>query len=234
MGHQPRDWDFVVAASGLTVARAVADRLDGAYYPLDHERQTGRAIVTDPASGLRVILDFASLRANSIIEDLQTRDFTINAMAVSLEGDLIDPVGGATDVSLRQLRMVAPDCFTADSVRLIRAVRLSAQFGMTITEETRSRIVVEAPAIAATAAERVRAELVALLALTTASEGLGLLVDLGIVQHMVPELVTPTPSGPVVDNTSLAAVEVLAALNTIWPTTVTRGSAVAAPLIQRG
>jgi len=231
LGHQPRDWDFVVAASGLTVARAVADRLDGAYYPLDHERQTGRAIVTDPASGLRVILDFASLRADSIIEDLQTRDFTINAMAVSLEGDLIDPVGGATDVSLRQLRMVAPDCFTTDSVRLIRAVRLSAQFGMTITEETRSRIVVEAPAIAATAAERVRAELMALLALTTASEGLRLLVDLGIVQHMVPELVTPTPSGPVVDNTSLAAVEVLAALDAYLANNGHEGSAVAAPLI---
>ncbi len=164
-------------------------------------------------------------------DDLRRRDFTINAMAVSLEGDLIDPVGGATDVSLRQLRMVAPDCFTADSVRLIRAVRLSAQFGMTITEETRSRIVVEAPTIAATAAERVRAELVALLALTTASEGLGLLVDLGIVQHMVPELVTPTPSGPVVDKTSLAAVEVLAALDAYLANNGHEGSAVAAPLI---
>lgn len=231
LGRQPRDWDFVVTASGLAVARAVADRMGGAYYPLDHERHTGRAIVTDPASGLRVILDFASLRAGSIIEDLQARDFTINAMAMSLRGDLIDPVGGAMDARLCQLRMVTPGCFSADPVRLIRAVRLSALFGMFITDETRSRIVAEAPAIATTSAERVRAELVALLALTRASEGLRLLVSLGVFQHIVPELVTPTPSGPAFDATSLAVIEVLTALDAHLANNGHEGPAAAAPLI---
>ncbi len=212
-GTPAADWDFVVAASGSHSCQSRGGSAGRGLLSSRSRKADGTRHRYRPSFGAPGHLDFASLRAaNSIIEDLQTRDFTINAMAVSLEGDLIDPVGGATDVSLRQLRMVAPDCFTADSVRLIRAVRLSAQFGMTITEETRSRIVAEAPAIA-TAAERVRAELVALLALTTASEGLRLLIDLGIVQHMVPELVTPTPSGPVVDKTSLAAVEVLATLD---------------------
>jgi len=215
LGRQPRDWDFVVSTSGLPIARAVADHMGGAYYPLDYERQTGRAIVADPASGHRLMLDFAALRGNSITEDLQARDFTINAMATGLEGNLIDPTGGFADLKLRFLRMVTPDCFAADSVRLIRAVRLSSQLGLAIADGTRSRIIADAPSIATSAPERVRAELVGLLALSEAAEGLRLLGDMGIFPHIFPELATPgCMAGHTVDAQSLAAIGALVALET--------------------
>ncbi len=215
LGRQPRDWDFVVSTSGLPIARAVADHMGGAYYPLDYERQTGRAIVADPASGHRLMLDFAALRGNSITEDLQARDFTINAMATSVKGNLIDPTGGFADLKLRLLKMVTPDCFSADSVRLIRAVRLSSQLGLAIADDTRSRIIAEAPSIATSAPERVRAELVGLLALSEAAEGLRLLGDVGIFPHVFPELATPNcMAGYTVDAQSLAAIGALVALET--------------------
>ncbi|MCU0521736.1 MAG: hypothetical protein MUF84_13725, partial [Anaerolineae bacterium] len=181
LAHQPRDWDFVVTGSGLRAARAVANKLGGAYYALDVERQTGRAIVTDPASGLRVTLDFAALRHATIEDDLLARDFTINAMAASFDGRILDPTGGFGDVIGRVLRMVSPTCFQADGVRLVRAVRLVAQFGLMLEHTTRARIAAEAGAITNAAPERVRAELVALVALPAAATALALLVELGLV-----------------------------------------------------
>lgn len=186
--HSPHDWDFVITGSGLRLARAVADRLGGAYYALDAERQTGRAIVADPSTGLRIVLDFARLRQDTILQDLWARDFTLNAMAVDLDGHLIDPTGGLRDLQDRRLRAVSPGCFAADSIRLLRAVRLATQFALILEEATRARIQAEAKSITTTAPERIRAELVALISLPAVASGLSMLAELGLLQHVLPEL----------------------------------------------
>ena len=192
MNRVPHDWDLVVSGSGLDLGRSVANAFTGAYYPLDQERKTGRAIVNDPESGARVTLDFATLRGPDIIADLQGRDFTVNAMALTLDGELVDPTGGRQDLLDRQLRMTHSRCFQDDHARLLRAVRLGTALGLALESGTRNRIRDEAASIVGTAPERVRAELVMLLAQPDAPSGLSELAALDLLPHVLPEIALGT------------------------------------------
>ena len=79
----------------------------------------------------------------SILEDLRRRDFTANAMALSLNdgsyGLLMDPLNGVADIENRQLRLVSNYGFIEDPVRMIRAARLMARLGWTLDEKTEAR-----------------------------------------------------------------------------------------------
>lgn len=71
-----------------------------------------------------------------IEKDLERRDFTINAMAKDVHGNLIDVHNGMVDVKNKQIRMVNPQAFSDDPLRMIRAVQFAARFGFTIEEHT--------------------------------------------------------------------------------------------------
>lgn len=82
-------------------------------------------------------------KPSSILDDLRSRDFTANAMAISLNegsyGLLMDPLNGVADIENRELRLVSNYGFIEDPARMIRATRLSARFGWTLEERTRQR-----------------------------------------------------------------------------------------------
>ncbi len=196
LGKLPHDWDFVTAYSGLVAARSVADALHGAYYPLDKERKTGRAVVNQPDSDLPITIDFAELRASTLEEDLWARDFTINAMALTLGGRLIDPTGGQDDLRDHCLRMTNSRTFEDDPSRLLRAVRLSAHLALSLEPRTRAQVKAGAAMIRSVAAERIRTELVRLMAHHTAPHGLRCLADLGLLAHVLPELAHLQQVGP--------------------------------------
>ncbi len=188
LGRVPHDWDFVTEGSGLQLARAVANTLGGAYYALDAERGTGRAIVDRPGSTEPIMLDFAELRGPSIEADLWERDFTVNAMALTLDGQLIDPTGGRFDLEAELLRMTKCSTFEDDPVRLLRAVRLATQFTFTIEAETATRLRSQTGMIRHIAPERIRQELVKLLAHPRAHIGLEQLAWSGLLSGVLPEL----------------------------------------------
>ncbi len=79
----------------------------------------------------------------NILEDLRRRDFTVNAMALSLNegsyGLLLDPLNGAADIESRQLRLVSNYGFIEEPSRLVRAARLSARYGWALEEKTQTR-----------------------------------------------------------------------------------------------
>ncbi len=77
--------------------------------------------------------------AGGIAEDLQRRDFTINAMAISMDGEIIDPLGGRSDLEARQLRTCRATAFLDDPVRIFRAFRFEAE-GWRMAPETESLI----------------------------------------------------------------------------------------------
>lgn len=186
LGQSVHDWDFTTDRDALGLARAVADRLGGAFYPLDEERDTGRVIVR--REGRRVELDFARLRGPDLEDDLRDRDFTINAMAVGPEGELIDPTGGLTDLQARLVRAVGPEAFDRDPVRMLRAVRIVAELGLRLEVRTAQWIIERAGQLPRVSPERIRDELVRLLNARSVAHHLQLLDELGLMTSILPDV----------------------------------------------
>lgn len=102
---------------------------------------------------------------SDLLEDLKRRDFTVNAMAYNDTQGLVDAFDGVGDLKRGIIRCVgrATERFSEDALRMLRAVRFSAQLGFVLEEETRAAIVELAPNIAKVSAERIQMELVKLL-----------------------------------------------------------------------
>src|SRR5215468_7586815 len=97
------DLDFVIDGNARKLAKKVANMLKGSYYPLDEDRDVGRAIVE--SDGERFVIDIAHQRGGSLLDDLTARDFTMNAVAVPMSGDMqhvIDPLGGFLDLGQKR------------------------------------------------------------------------------------------------------------------------------------
>ncbi len=188
LGLRPHDWDFAVQGDGLRTARRVADALGGSYYPLDEKRGAGRVIVTPPGERRRVTLDFATLRGPTLRADLRLRDFTVNAIAATLDGKLFDPLDGQRDLDARLIRMAYDRAFRDDPVRPLRAVRLARQLDFRLEEKTAMAARLHAALINRTAQERVQMELARLVALTPAVPGLRDLRHLGLLEYILPEV----------------------------------------------
>lgn len=129
---------------------------------------------------------------NRLEDDLLRRDFTINAMARHpLTGQIIDLFGGRQDLEAHVLRAVGnePDKrFDEDPLRLMRAVRFAAQLDFTIEPATRRSIIRQSDKLARISRERVRDEMNKLLLSDHPARGLDLLVELGLMQWIVPEV----------------------------------------------
>ena len=125
-------------------------------------------------------------------EDLRRRDFTINAMARDpLTGHISDPFGGQQDLEAHVLRAVGnePDKrFDEDPLRLMRAVRFAAQLDFSIEQETMASIMRQAAKLQKISRERVRDEMNKLLVSPHPAKGLDLLVALGLMEWIIPEV----------------------------------------------
>ncbi|HEX8033794.1 MAG TPA: HD domain-containing protein [Ktedonobacterales bacterium] len=124
--------------------------------------------------------------------DLLRRDFTINAMARDLlTGEIHDPYGGRADLERKVIRAVGDDPerrFDEDPLRMLRAARFAAQFDFTIEPATAAAIVRQAGTLAKISRERIRDEFTRLLVTPNPMRGLRLLVDLGLMPYIVPEV----------------------------------------------
>lgn len=129
--------------------------------------------------------------SEEIEADLSRRDFTVNAMALSLpEPVLVDPFGGADDLAAGRLRTPAgPEAsFSDDPLRMMRAARFVAGYGLTPEDGLVEAVVAMADRIEIVAAERIRDELDKLLVVDDPSAGLWFLVDTGLADRFLPEL----------------------------------------------
>src|SRR5205807_1470987 len=125
-------------------------------------------------------------------DDLLRRDFTINALARDpLNGHIIDLFGGRQDLETHILRAVGnePDKrFDEDPLRLLRAVRFAAQLDFTIEPTTREAILRQAAKLQKISRERIRDEMNKLLLSRYPEKGLNLLVELGLMEWIIPEV----------------------------------------------
>lgn len=203
IGRSSKDIDFVTVGSGIELAEAVA----AAIGPKTHiavYRTYGTAQVHDRD----LELEFVGARKESyrrdsrnpivedgtLTDDLSRRDFTINAMAVSVNGDsfgeLIDMFGGMEDIERRIIRTpLDPDItFSDDPLRMMRAIRFATQLQFKIFPETFEAIKRNAHRIEIITPERIKDELCKIMRSPKPSIGWDLLHHSGLLKLILPEL----------------------------------------------
>jgi len=203
IGRESKDIDFVTVGSGIELAEAVASRL-GPRCHVNIFRTYGTAQIK--RGGME--LEFVGARRESyrresrnpivesgtLEEDIARRDFTINAMAVSVNsgsfGELVDLHGGLEDIRTRTIRTpLDPDItFSDDPLRMLRAIRFATQLQFDIYPETFEAICRNAERIEIITAERVKDELFKIMCSARPSTGWKLLLDSGLLKLVLPEL----------------------------------------------
>jgi tRNA nucleotidyltransferase (CCA-adding enzyme) len=192
MGMVPHDWDITTSATpaqvkavfrrthdtgiahgtvtvlcGRSAYEVTTYRIDGEY--TDHRRPDG--------------VEFTQ----NLTEDLRRRDFTMNAIAYG-PTSFIDPFGGITDIERRIIRGVGDPArrFQEDALRMLRCVRFAAQLGFDVDRETYEALKANAALIQKISAERIREELIKLLAGRYTSK-LALLTESGLIKYIFTE-----------------------------------------------
>ena len=124
-------------------------------------------------------------------QDLERRDFRMNAMARALpSGELVDPYGGEADINARRIDIITERSFEEDPLRMLRAAQFAARFEYVLTLRTLEAMRRSAPLVATVSGERVSEELTKLLVLSRRpSVGFNLLRETGVLVHFWPELV---------------------------------------------
>lgn len=149
MGREPHDFDIATSAEPETVMSIFSDF---EVIPTGIKHGTVTVMVDgEPIeiTTFRKDSDYSDGRrpdsitfTDKVEDDLSRRDFTINAMAFGLDGEIVDPFGGKSDIKSRTIRTVgsAEDRFSEDGLRILRAIRFASVLGFTIERETKEAI----------------------------------------------------------------------------------------------
>ncbi len=226
LGRPSHDLDLVVPEGGIRLARDLARAFGGAWFALDEERDVGRAILSGDDAPLEV--DVARLRLPELVDDLALRDFTANAIAMDLAADggprIIDPFDGQADLERKLLRAVTEGAFRDDPLRMLRGVRMVAELGFRLEGATYNLVRRDAGLLPAAASERVRDEMMRVLAAPAAWQHLRLLDDLALLRHVLPESASQigvTQSAPhyqdVFDHTRSVLLHLRTLYTLLWP-----------------
>ncbi|CAA9576398.1 tRNA nucleotidyltransferase, CC-adding [uncultured Synechococcales cyanobacterium] len=176
------DLDFVLPASAVEIASAIACAYSAGFVLLDPERQIARVVFEQGTA------DFALQVGSSLTTDLQRRDFTVNAIAYNPHTQTItDPLQGCADLEQGVIRMISAENLAADPLRLLRAYRQAAQLHFRLEPTTQRTIRQLAPCLQQVAAERVRVELGYLLASEAGTVWLEAAWQDGLLDYWLPE-----------------------------------------------
>ncbi|MCF6265965.1 MAG: hypothetical protein L3J57_05375 [Desulfuromusa sp.] len=174
--------DIDIACSGdpTFLAQSWSAEVSGRWFWLDVKRKQSRVLLKNGLS-----IDFTPLRAPSIIEDLQLRDFTINALALPLDGsfpasEIIDPLSGLNHLEKRQLHSCSIRSFSDDPLRMLKGIRHAATLDFALVAATQQQTASSAPLLVHVAGERIRDELGKILDANNVINGIELLIDTGL------------------------------------------------------
>ncbi len=195
------DIDVVVVGSGIKLAEAIGKRVKS---KVSVFRNYGTAMLRYKGIELEFVgarkesYNFDSrnpiVEEGSLEDDQNRRDFTINAMAFSLNaanfGELVDPFGGMEDLQNKIIRTpLEPDkTFSDDPLRMIRAIRFATQLEFRICDETFDSIRANAERINIITKERINIEMEKIMASKTPSIGFKLFDKTGLLEHIFPEI----------------------------------------------
>jgi poly(A) polymerase len=192
MGRPVRDYDFALGGAVCELPREFAVRSGGKFFWLDRERQQSRVVTC--RAGERLTFDFGPIRGGGIDEDLRLRDFTVNALALSLvqgERGFIDPLGGMDDIRTATVLMCGPEAFSDDPLRMLRAFRFAATLGFSVEFQTLEAVRSNPVMLDQVAGERVRDEFFLILGAPEVGRSLESLHQSGLLSRIIPELPDP-------------------------------------------
>ena len=201
--RKPKDWDIATDAKPEKIQKIFPDSV--------YENQFGTVAVKTNSEDERLkIIEITTFRlegkytdkrhpdeikfAKTIEKDLSRRDFTVNALALSIAGEIareiIDHYAGQQDLKNKIIRTVGnpEERFNEDALRLMRAVRLAMELGFEIEEKTGQAIKKQAGFLEVIAKERIRDELEKIIMTAEAAKGIELLEELGLLKYVLPEL----------------------------------------------
>ena len=207
LGKPVKDWDFTTNAEPSEIQKLFPDSFyDNSFgtvgIPVRNDENVEHPHVVEVTT-FRTERGYTDSRhpgtvewGKTIEDDLSRRDFTMNAIALQLvQGELsdpriVDPYGGKKDVEEKIIRAVGDPQkrFKEDALRLMRAIRLATQLGFSIEEQTFQAIKDDASLLARISKERIRDELMKILASYYPYEGVMLLKNTGLLKYILPEL----------------------------------------------
>lgn len=206
LGRMPKDWDVTTNAK--------PDQIQSLFPKTVYENDFGTVAVineesVDPTlksveiTPYRLESGYSDRRhpdsvkfSDNIEDDLKRRDFTVNAMAVSLSDgaikDVVDLHGGFADLKDKIIRTVGipKDRFSEDALRMIRTIRLAVELDFSIEKETLKAVKELDSLIKDVSRERIRDEFTRIINSKSPKSGLELLKDTGLLKHIIPELVS--------------------------------------------
>jgi len=186
-GKRVSDLDFSCLAADFAFwEQAFTDVVGGHFVTLGtraEEFQTRRLVGRD------LTIDLAVLEGEDLENDLRRRDFTINAMALGLhDGIFHDPFAGRRDLENRLINYIAPENFTADPLRIVRAARFQLEIDGRITAATRTAMAAATAGLSQIAGERLAVEFNHIFSHPEAATGIAVLAEVGALQTIFPPL----------------------------------------------
>lgn len=195
-GAEPKDWDVTTNATPQQIQNVFTHTLYNNRFGTVIVREGGLEIEVTP---YRAEAQYTDARhpdevrfGVSLEEDLARRDFTINAMAMDVDDTkIIDPFDGQKDLQAKLVRAVGDplERFTEDALRLLRAMRFTAELDFHIEKKTWEALKKYAPAIQKVSGERVRDEIMKMVASDNPLRGFLNMLETGMMEVVFPELI---------------------------------------------
>lgn len=203
LGKEPKDWDVTTNATPEETQVVFPDSF--------YENKFGTVgVKTESENPDLKVIEVTTFRlegkytdkrhpdeikfAKTVEEDLARRDFTVNALALSLvegmAGKIVDPYGGQEDLEKKVIRAVGnpEERFQEDALRIMRAVRFMSQLGFEIEKDTAEAMKKHAGLLEFISKERIRDEFSKLLMSEKAADGIWKMQELGLLKYVLPEL----------------------------------------------
>lgn len=216
IGRKPKDWDYTTNATPEEIMKLFPETFYENEYgtvgvvnkdiPMGEDGLPDESLKVVEVTPYRIESEYSDKRrpdsvsfSKDIKDDLKRRDFTINAIAFDIkptdkkdifEAIILDIYEGQKDIKNKIIRTVGEpkERFSEDALRLMRAVRISAELGFEIEEQTKKAIIESAGHLKEIAGERIREEFIRIIMSDRPKEGLELAHELGILKYVVPEL----------------------------------------------
>jgi len=198
--RKPKDWDLTTNAKPEDIIKIFKER---SFYENKFGTVSVKTESNDPSLKIievtpyRIESKYSDFRhpdevifVSSLAEDVKRRDFTINALALDIEGNIYDYVDGLEDLKNKIIKAVGDpyERFKEDPLRMIRAVRFATELQFEIEKKSKEAIINLASFLEKISKERIRDELIKIIELKDGARGVKMLTSLGLNKYIIPEL----------------------------------------------